>query len=34
MREFGTTKVSNVNKEMLKEKLGNVTLLERINYRK
>ena len=34
MREFGTTKVSNVNKDILKEKLGNVTLIERISYRK
>ena len=34
LREFGTTQVANVNKDMLKEKLGNVTLIERISYRK
>ena len=34
MQNFGTTKVQNVNKDMLKEKLGAVTLIERIGYRK
>ena len=35
LREFGTTKVSLIDKEELKEKLGNTTtLLERFKYRK
>jgi len=33
-REFGTTKVSLVDKDDLKEKLGGITLLERTKYRK
>jgi len=33
-KEFGTTKVSLVDKEELKEKLGGITLLERTKYRK
>ena len=35
LREFGTTKVSLIDKDDLKEKLGNTTtLLERFKYRK
>ena len=34
MREFGKTKVSGIDINALKEKLGNVTLIERIGYRK
>ena len=35
MKEFGTTKVSLVDKDALKDKLGNTTmLLERFQYRK
>ena len=35
MKEFGTTKVSLVDKDALKDKLGNTTmLLERFKYRK
>ena len=34
MKEFGTTKVSLVDKDELKERLGNTTLLERTKYRK
>ena len=34
MREFGTTKVSLVDKDSLKEKLGGITLIERTKYRK
>ena len=33
-KEFGTTKVSLVDKDELKEKLGGITLLERTKYRK
>ena len=35
LREFGATKVSLIDKDELKEKLGNTTtLLERFKYRK
>jgi len=34
MQEFGTTKVSEVNKDDLKAKLDGPALLERIGYRK
>lgn len=34
MREFGTTKVSLVDKDTLKERLGGITLLERTKFRK
>jgi hypothetical protein len=34
MAEFGTTKVSEVAKDVLKEKLDGPSFIERINYRK
>lgn len=34
MQEFGTTKVSEVNKDALKAKLDGPALLERVGYRK
>jgi hypothetical protein len=34
LREFGTTKVSEVNKDDLKAKLDGPALLERVGYRK
>jgi len=34
LSEFGTTKVSEVNKDTLKEKLDGPSFIERINYRK
>ena len=34
MAEFGTTKVSEVAKDALKEKLDGPSFIERINYRK
>lgn len=34
MREYNTTKISGIDKDSLKEKLGNVTLIERIGFRK
>lgn len=34
LREFGTTKISNIDLGELKQRLGHVTLLERSKYRK
>lgn len=34
LKEFGTTKVSCVDKELLREKLEGGKLIERLNYRK